>query len=196
MPYDGPVRGYPAVSRHCGDRCGCSGGRQKRERRPAGGRVRRAERRQLLWPVQLGSCGKIPAAARRAAVPAKGGASAGKGAAGPCRGSAGPVHGIQLCHAGAGRALCRAVRGLQHHDRGPCAGRCSVRGRCCAQSAGHGFQPLLRGRAAVPHAAELRRGAHATAQWTAPLPDAAFCSRRAKALALPLPPLAVCRIIR
>lgn len=29
-----------------------------------------------------------------------------------------------------------------------------------------------------------------------PLPDAAFCSRRAKALALPLPPLAVCRIIR
>ena len=28
-----------------------------------------------------------------------------------------------------------------------------------------------------------------------PLPDAAFCSRRAKALALPLPPLAVCRII-
>ena len=29
-----------------------------------------------------------------------------------------------------------------------------------------------------------------------PLLDAAFCSRRAKALALPLPPLAVCRIIR
>ena len=140
---------------------GAAVGGKKRGRRPAGGRVRRAERRQPLWPVQLGSCGKIPAAACRTALPAKAALPAGKGAAGPCRGSAGPVHGIQLCHAGAGRALCRAVRGLQHHGRGAGAGGCSVRGRCCAQSAGHGFQPLLRGRAAVPHAAELRRGAHA-----------------------------------
>ena len=52
-------------------------------------------------------------------------------------------------------------------------------------------------RAAVPHAAELRRGAHVHGpSGLPPLPDAAFCSRRAKALALPLPPLAVCRIIR
>ena len=122
-----------------------------------------------------------------------------------------PQEKVQLALAGDLQAQCTASSyamrelgvpfaglfgGLQHHGRGPCAGRCSVRGRCCAQSAGHGFQPLLRGRAAVPHAAELRRGAHAQAQWTATAAGCCLLQPQAKALALPLPPLAVCRIIR
>lgn len=32
--YDGPVRGYPAVPDTAGDRCGCSGGRQKESEGP------------------------------------------------------------------------------------------------------------------------------------------------------------------
>ena len=57
--------------------------------------------------------------------------------------------------------------------------------------------PLSYGAVRTPTALSLIHISEPTRRSGLPLlPDAAFCSRRAKALALPLPPLAVCRIIR
>ena len=71
-----------------------------------------------------------------------------------------PVHGLQLCPAGAGHPLRRAVRGLQHYGRSVGAGGRALFRRDGRRAAGHVVQPFLRGRASVPHPAQLRSRPH------------------------------------
>ena len=110
---------------------------------------------QSSWEAAENTC-----AAGGPALPAEGAAARRKGPAGAGRGLAGPVYGLRLCHAGVGCTLCRGVRGLQYHGGNTGSGGCAVRLRGGGAPAGHGVQPFLCRRAAVPHPAELRRCTH------------------------------------
>ena len=195
IAYDGPVRGYPAVPDTAGDRCGAAVGGKKRAKPLAAEfdelsadnrfgqssweaaekylqlRAARLCLQKAALPqekVQLALAGDLQAQCTASSYAMRELGMPFAGLFGACSTMAeGLALGAALCEGGAARNLLAMAS--SHF----CAAERQFR------------TPLSYGAVRTPRPSELP-----------PLPDAAFCSCRAKALALPLPPLAVCRIIR